>query len=116
MSLAAPSMPETPAQTRSSADAVAQPQRFTDAPKPITLAIMAMGGEGGGVLADWLIALAEANDLLSNCEGVFPLLSAIRTGKSTAPGAEEKRSLRDWGSRALLETSILFVLFDDTGS
>ena len=28
-------------------------------PKPITVAILAMGGEGGGVLADWLVSLAE---------------------------------------------------------
>lgn len=27
--------------------------------RPITLAILAMGGEGGGVLADWLVAVAE---------------------------------------------------------
>jgi indolepyruvate ferredoxin oxidoreductase beta subunit len=29
------------------------------APRPITIAILAMGGEGGGVLADWLADLAE---------------------------------------------------------
>ncbi|MEI8303943.1 MAG: indolepyruvate oxidoreductase subunit beta family protein [Burkholderiales bacterium] len=29
------------------------------APRPITVAILAMGGEGGGVLADWLADLAE---------------------------------------------------------
>jgi indolepyruvate ferredoxin oxidoreductase beta subunit len=28
--------------------------------KPIGIAIMAMGGQGGGVLADWIVALAEA--------------------------------------------------------
>lgn len=27
--------------------------------RPITLAILAMGGEGGGVLADWIVAVAE---------------------------------------------------------
>ncbi|WP_084796053.1 indolepyruvate oxidoreductase subunit beta family protein [Pseudonocardia asaccharolytica] len=27
--------------------------------RPLTLAILAMGGEGGGVLADWVVALAE---------------------------------------------------------
>lgn len=26
----------------------------------ISLAILAMGGQGGGVLADWIVALAEA--------------------------------------------------------
>ena len=29
--------------------------------RPITIAILAMGGEGGGVLSDWLVALGEAN-------------------------------------------------------
>src|ERR1700735_484976 len=27
--------------------------------RPITLAILALGGEGGGVLADWVVAAAE---------------------------------------------------------
>lgn len=31
----------------------------TSAPRAITLAILAMGGEGGGVLADWIVDLAE---------------------------------------------------------
>jgi len=30
--------------------------------RPITMAILAMGGEGGGVLADWLVYVAEHND------------------------------------------------------
>lgn len=30
-----------------------------DVPRAITLAILAMGGEGGGVLADWIVDLAE---------------------------------------------------------
>lgn len=29
--------------------------------KPLSIAIMAMGGQGGGVLADWIVAVAEAN-------------------------------------------------------
>lgn len=29
--------------------------------RPITMAILAMGGEGGGVLSDWIVALAEEN-------------------------------------------------------
>ena len=27
--------------------------------RPITIAITAMGGQGGGVLADWIVDLAE---------------------------------------------------------
>jgi indolepyruvate ferredoxin oxidoreductase beta subunit len=30
------------------------------ADKPISLAVLAMGGQGGGVLADWIVALAES--------------------------------------------------------
>lgn len=29
--------------------------------KPLTVAILAMGGQGGGVLTDWIVAVAEAN-------------------------------------------------------
>ena len=29
--------------------------------KPLTIAILAMGGQGGGVLADWIVAVAESN-------------------------------------------------------
>lgn len=29
--------------------------------KPLCIAILAMGGQGGGVLADWIVAVAEAN-------------------------------------------------------
>ena len=28
---------------------------------PLKIAIMAMGGEGGGVLADWIVDLGEQN-------------------------------------------------------
>src|SRR5271155_4023533 len=33
---------------------------LTATEKPIGVAILAMGGQGGGVLADWIVALAEA--------------------------------------------------------
>jgi indolepyruvate ferredoxin oxidoreductase beta subunit len=36
-------------------DASASPE------KPISIAILAMGGQGGGVLTDWIVAVAEAN-------------------------------------------------------
>jgi indolepyruvate ferredoxin oxidoreductase beta subunit len=35
------------------------PRSSADTPRVITVAILAMGGEGGGVLADWLVDLAE---------------------------------------------------------
>ena len=30
-----------------------------EAPRAIRIAVLAMGGEGGGVLADWIVDLAE---------------------------------------------------------
>ncbi len=33
----------------------------TEFEKPLSVAILAMGGQGGGVLADWIVAVAEAN-------------------------------------------------------
>jgi len=39
--------------------ALREPSRLSTA-KPICLAILAMGGQGGGVLADWIVAVAEA--------------------------------------------------------
>ncbi len=37
------------------------PTRFTTE-RPICIAVMAMGGQGGGVLADWIVELAESQD------------------------------------------------------
>ncbi len=37
------------------------PQGIAGRLRPITMAILAMGGEGGGVLSDWIVALAEDN-------------------------------------------------------
>jgi indolepyruvate ferredoxin oxidoreductase beta subunit len=39
-------------------DATAQLRLETD--KPIAIAVLAMGGQGGGVLSDWIVALAES--------------------------------------------------------
>lgn len=44
----------------------------------ITIAIMAMGGEGGGVLADWLVDLAEQNGFFAQTTSVPGV--AQRTG------------------------------------
>ena len=33
--------------------------------RPITIAIVALGGEGGGVLADWIVDLAEHGGFLA---------------------------------------------------
>src|SRR5271169_3643255 len=47
-------------------------------PKAITIAILAMGGEGGGVLADWIVDLAEYNDYYAQATSVPGV--AQRTG------------------------------------
>ena len=47
-------------------------------PRPITIAILAMGGEGGGVLADWLVDVAEHGAHLAQVTSVPGV--AQRTG------------------------------------
>lgn len=46
--------------------------------QPIKLAILAMGGEGGGVLADWIVDLAEAGNYIAQTTSVPGV--AQRTG------------------------------------
>ncbi|HEX4260362.1 MAG TPA: indolepyruvate oxidoreductase subunit beta family protein [Acetobacteraceae bacterium] len=46
--------------------------------RAITVAILAMGGEGGGVLADWIVDLAEASGYLAQSTSVAGV--AQRTG------------------------------------
>ncbi len=55
------------AAARRSAPARASRSRTANAwsRQPIKIAIMAMGGEGGGVLADWIVDLGEANGHLA---------------------------------------------------
>src|SRR5258706_3938498 len=47
-------------------------------PQPIKIAILAMGGEGGGVLADWIVDLGEANGHVAQTTSVPGV--AQRTG------------------------------------
>lgn len=49
-------------------------------PKAITVAILAMGGEGGGVLADWIVDLAEHSGYLAQTTSVPGV--AQRTGST----------------------------------
>jgi indolepyruvate ferredoxin oxidoreductase beta subunit len=46
--------------------------------KPLSIAILAMGGQGGGVLADWIVALAEAQGWVAQSTSVPGV--AQRTG------------------------------------
>ncbi len=50
------------------------------APRAITIAIVAMGGEGGGVLADWIVDLAEHAGFLAQTTSVPGV--AQRTGST----------------------------------
>ena len=47
-------------------------------PSAIGIAILAMGGEGGGVLADWIVGMAEANGYIAQSTSVPGV--AQRTG------------------------------------
>src|SRR6201982_2536408 len=49
-------------------------------PRAITIAIVAMGGEGGGVLADWIVDLAENSGYLAQTTSVPGV--AQRTGST----------------------------------
>lgn len=51
---------------------------FPQRARPITIAILAMGGEGGGVLADWIVDLAEHNRYIAQLTSVPGV--AQRTG------------------------------------
>jgi indolepyruvate ferredoxin oxidoreductase beta subunit len=55
-----------------------QPLRNAILGQPIKIAILAMGGEGGGVLADWIVDLAEANGFVAQTTSVPGV--AQRTG------------------------------------
>ena len=51
---------------------------MSSSPQPIKIAILAMGGEGGGVLADWLVDLGEHNGHIAQATSVPGV--AQRTG------------------------------------
>src|SRR6058998_1690999 len=50
----------------------------SDKVRPISIAVLAMGGEGGGVLADWIVDLAEHGGYLAQTTSVPGV--AQRTG------------------------------------
>ncbi|MBV1776006.1 hypothetical protein KSF73_09805 [Burkholderiaceae bacterium DAT-1] len=69
--------------------------------------------EAIGTQKEKLLSAFANRQWLSEFPEVFPLLHALQTGRTSADGSNQKRSLRDWGARALLETSILFVRAND---
>ena len=57
----------------------AEPARITlDTTKPFAIAVMAMGGQGGGVLVDWIVALCESQHWVAQSTSVPGV--AQRTG------------------------------------
>lgn len=59
--------------------------------KPVSIAVLAMGGQGGGVLADWIVALAERKGWVAQSTSVPGV--AQRTGATiyyieTVPGRD----------------------------
>jgi indolepyruvate ferredoxin oxidoreductase, beta subunit len=65
-------------------------------PRPLSIAIAALGGQGGGVLAEWLVAAAELHGWIVQATSVPGV--AQRTGTtvyyvemSPAPGADARR-------------------------
>ena len=59
-------------------DASAHRPAGSDLQRPITIAVLALGGQGGAVLVDWIIDLAERNDFLAQSTSVPGV--AQRTG------------------------------------
>ena len=58
-------------------NAMIPPSRL-DAVRPISIAVLAMGGQGGGVLVDWIVALAESQGWVAQSTSVPGV--AQRTG------------------------------------
>jgi indolepyruvate ferredoxin oxidoreductase beta subunit len=54
------------------------PARLAASDKPVSIAILAMGGQGGGVLSDWIVAMAEAEGWIAQATSVPGV--AQRTG------------------------------------
>lgn len=69
--------PSSAAGARTGANAARAGARDS-AVRPLSIAILAMGGEGGGVLADWIVDLAEHNGYLAQATSVAGV--AQRTG------------------------------------
>ena len=57
--------------------------------RPITIAILALGGLGGGVLTKWLVDMAEANGFLAQSTYVAGV--AQRTGHSLPAAGLSRR-------------------------
>jgi indolepyruvate ferredoxin oxidoreductase, beta subunit len=68
------------AAVNAAADRAGQVKATTPAARAITIAVLAMGGEGGGVLADWIVDLAEHSGYCAQTTSVPGV--AQRTGST----------------------------------
>ena len=50
--------------------------------RPISIAVLAMGGQGGGVLMDWIVALAESQGFIAQSTSV-PGVGETTASRST---------------------------------
>lgn len=69
-------------------------------PRAITIAILAMGGEGGGVLADWLVDLAERNGFIAQATSIPGV--AQRTGATIYYVEMFPAAQVPWGAQPVL--------------
>ena len=76
----APSLPSLPTADEQTERIQAQPEAAAQAAvRPLTVLIAALGGEGGGVLTDWIVAAAESQN--------FPVQSTSIPGVAQRTGA-----------------------------
>tara|TARA_R110001592_G_scaffold3525_25_gene20090 strand:- start:2419 stop:3456 length:1038 start_codon:yes stop_codon:yes gene_type:complete len=64
-------------------------------------------GDSGAKLVDRFLERGA----LKECAAIFPLCFSLLEGKPSHKDKNEKRDLMDWSARALLEASILHVMF-----
>ena len=82
--------------------------RGLDKAGPISLpGLLEALGEDRLVIADSF----KEESLIDDAPLVFPLLSAIRSGRGTGLGTDLPRSLSEWGARALLERAVLRIQY-----
>jgi indolepyruvate ferredoxin oxidoreductase beta subunit len=62
--------------------------------RPIGIAIMAMGGQGGGVLADWIVAMAEAQGWVAQSTSVPRAVQRCWMTRSLRSGQRPPRAAR----------------------
>ena len=87
---------------------------MADNAQPIKIAILAMGGEGGGVLADWVVATAHAAGYPVQATSIPGV--AQRTGARAVLDGTIPEDLTDWrpGRRTAAERRVRSPLAEPT--